>query len=117
MYATNEFTSDGVISTYTFSFEGEYPGYLEDEHINVYYDDVLVDTADWTLSTDTQVTLSPVPANGVVITIRRESDIAGRLVDYASGALLSQNNLDTSNTQLIYLIQELADRLEALEGV
>lgn len=116
MYGTNEYTSDGVTATYSLSFEGEYPGYLDEDHIDVYYDDVLQDTGDWSWATDTSITLSPVPANGVVITIRRNSSIDSRMVDYEGGSLLSEDNLDTSNTQLLYLIQELADRIEALEG-
>jgi hypothetical protein len=115
MYATNEFTSDGVTDVYTLSFEGAIPGYLDEDHINVYYDDVLTDAGNWTLTTDTTITLDPIPDNGVVITIRRESDITELMVDYEGGSLLSEDNLDTANTQLLYLIQELADRIEALE--
>jgi hypothetical protein len=117
MYSINEYTSDGVTSVYSFSFQGAYPGYLDELHINVYYDDVLVDRGDWSLTTDTSITLNPVPVNGVKITIKRESSIESRLVNYTGGTILSERNLDISNTQLLYLIQELADRIEILEGV
>lgn len=116
MYSINEYISNGVTSVYSFSFQGAYPGYLDRDHIQVYYDDVLVDTGDWSFVTDTSILLDPVPVNGVNIKIKRESSIETRLVDYVGGTILSERNLDLSNTQLLYLIQELADRVEVLEG-
>lgn len=116
MYSLNEYTSDGLTAVYSFSFEGEYPGYLEEDHIKVYFDDTLQDTGAWTLTTPTSVTLDPVPASGVVLKIARESDITSTDVNFSSGALLTEANLDLSNTQLLYLIQELSDRITKLES-
>lgn len=116
MYSINEYVSDGVTDIYSFSFEGAYPGYLSDSHVHVYYDGIKIDRGDWSFETDTSVALNPIPVNGVEITITRESSISTRLVDYEGGTILSERNLDLSNTQLLYLIQELHDKVTELEG-
>jgi hypothetical protein len=115
MYSINEFTSDGATAVYSFSFEGEYPGYLHKDHVKVYYDNVLQDSGAWSFTDDAVITLDPVPATDVIITIKWETPVT-LLVNYSSGAILSEHNLDKGALQLLYLIQESRDRIELLEG-
>jgi hypothetical protein len=110
MYSINEFTSDGVTAVYSFTFSGAYPGYIDRDHVKVYYDAVLQDSGAWSWTDDVKITLDPVPAANVVIKIARETPITNALVDYTSGAILNSANLDKCSLQFLYLMQELVDK-------
>jgi len=115
MYSINEFIGDGEEDTYTLSFQGDHPGYLSEDHIKVYFDDALQDTDAYTIEDSSKVILDPVPDALTIIKIKRVTPVTP-LVDYSSGAVLSELNLDKANVQLLYLVQELMDRVEELEN-
>lgn len=109
-YAYNEYT--GTTNTdYLISFSGVSPGYLEQEHVKYYKNNILQDTADLTWIDDTHVRI-PAPLTTDVIRFVRESSIEVPLVDWEGGAGVSSTNLDTNTLQMLYVAQEAADRGE-----
>lgn len=70
-------------------------------------------TLDFALSQDrlSVVIGSPAIAGGETILIRRETDIsdAGRIVDWESGAAISEDELDTAHLQTLHGLQELSE--------
>jgi len=117
-YAYNEWT--GVTSTeYTISFEGatgvegqpgEF-GYLDQDHVHFYLNEVLQDDSLRTFTTDTQITISA-PLATDTVKFKRESSLTTPLVDWVSGAGVSAYNLDTNTLQMLYVAQEAYDEVE-----
>lgn len=105
---------DGVKTNWDFNFAGaaNTQGYISRDHIFVYRTN---------RTTGTIVTISPewigpntlriAPAVPVTddITIKRITPKVAPLVDYTSGSLLNEKNLDSSNRQAIYAVAELVD--------
>ena len=57
----------------------------------------------------TQITFGTAPTNGDSIEIRRTTSQTSRLTDYASGSVLTENDLDTDSTQGFFMSQEAID--------
>ena len=57
----------------------------------------------------TQITFNSAPANLSSIEIRRTTSQTSRLVDYAAGSVLTENDLDTDSNQGFYMSQEAID--------
>ena len=57
----------------------------------------------------TQITFTSAPANLAKIEIRRTTSQATKLVDYASGSVLTESDLDTDSDQAFYMAQEAID--------
>ncbi len=53
---------------------------------------------------------SPAPAAGAVVTLRRNTSRAERLIDFATGVSLNEDVLDTDSLQAFYLAQEAIDQ-------
>lgn len=109
-YATNVFTIAGGEDEYDISFEGVSPGYIEEDHVKYYVEGVVQDNADRTFLTPTRIKIDPKPADGTVISFRRETSPTTALVDWLSGAPVTEVLLDKVNTQYLYLAQEAADK-------
>ena len=58
----------------------------------------------------TNLTFTTAPANGAAIEIRRTTSQSTKLVDYVSGAVLTENDLDTDSDQAFYMSQEAIDK-------
>ena len=54
----------------------------------------------------TQITFDTAPANDAAIEIRRTTSQGTKLVDYASGSVLTETVLDTDSDQAFYMAQE-----------
>ncbi len=57
----------------------------------------------------TTLTFNTAPANAVAIEIRRKTSQGTKLVDYASGSVLTENDLDTDSDQAFFMGQEAID--------
>jgi ribosomal protein L29 len=57
----------------------------------------------------TTLTFNSAPANGTAIEIRRRTSQGSKLVDYASGSVLTENDLDTDSEQAFFMSQEAID--------
>jgi len=57
----------------------------------------------------TTVTFNTAPANNVAIEIRRRTSQGTKLVDYASGSVLTESDLDTDSDQAFFMSQEAID--------
>ena len=83
---------------------------LDATHIHAYVAGIEVFT--FTVnSARTQVTFAAPPANGSVVTIRRETPLplANFSVDFTPGSVLRSADLDKACTHLLYLCQEIVD--------
>ena len=56
-----------------------------------------------------QVTLTSAPASGTVVQVRRTTNLASRAIDFASGSVLTEEDLDNSNIQIFHASQESVD--------
>ena len=57
----------------------------------------------------TNLTFTTAPANGAAIEIRRTTSQTTKLVDYVSGSVLTENDLDTDSDQAFFMSQEAID--------
>ena len=58
----------------------------------------------------TNLTFNVAPVNGAAIEIRRTTSQNTKLVDYVSGSVLTENDLDTDSDQAFYMSQEAIDK-------
>ena len=108
-YSINTFTVTGGQATYNISFSGASPGYLDEDHVRYYIGEDDQGLQARTLPTSTTVTINPVPADGTEISFRRKTSPEAPLVDWLSGEAVTEEALDRSNLQMLYLAQESAD--------
>ena len=96
-----EITSTGSTSV-PFSFS-----YLNESEIKVYVDGV-EDTSK-TFTSANVIQLSATPASGVTIRVERNTDLTTRSVDFSSGSILTEADLDLSAQQVFNAVQEAVD--------
>lgn len=82
--------------------------YIKAEEIDVYVDGVLTEA---NLDTYGVVDITPPPANGSLVRIERNTNLITRAVDFASGAVLTEEDLDNSFAQVFFAAQEAADKV------
>ena len=115
------YTTHTVASTASGSglqFSVNYP-YILRSHVKVYYGrdilagthtSLLVDGADYNWTTDTQITLSAAPSSQSTLTIIRETPTSAQLVPWQDGSNLIADDLNKSDKQNLYAVQELQDK-------
>lgn len=101
-------TGDGSTTVYTMSFAGQDTGYINPTNIHVLVNGVEVP---FTINpTDpNKVYLSSAPAAGSDILIRRIMPNTVPYSDFQNGNPFSQDTLNNTNLQQLYLVQELLD--------
>lgn len=101
-------TGDGVKTVFTMSFAGQDEGYLSASNIHVYVNGVEVP---FTINpTDpNKVYLSTAPANGADVLIRRIMPKNVPYSDFKNGNPFSQDTLNYTQLQQLYVTQELLD--------
>lgn len=104
-YSYKEYVGDGSTDTFAIPFD-----YIASADISVFIDGV-ADTG-FTFTTPSSVQTSSVPGAGAVIRVARSTDITSRAVDFASGSILTEEDLDNSNIQVFYAAQEATDTAE-----
>lgn len=97
------YTGNGTTTDFVVPFP-----YLEQDDISVTVNNQAT-TFTWT--NDATIHISPAPANGLVVFIKRTTDIDAPKVDYTDGSTLTELDLDTSHKQEIYALQEIVDQL------
>ena len=104
-YALTRLTGDGSTQTFTIGF-----AYRDKADIVVKLDGVTqYPTTNYTFVTDSQIRFNTAPANNAAIVIRRATSQNARLVDYVSGAVFKESDLDTDSTQGFFMAQESID--------
>ena len=84
--------------------------YLATSEIKVKVNDV--ETTTWSLSSPNVVALDTAMTGGEIIEIERVTDLTTRAVDFASGAVLTEEDLDLSAQQVFNAAQEALDSTE-----
>ena len=110
-YIVNSSSAQGT-TDFTFTFP-----YIKEEHIEVYLNYSKITQGSGSAQYQVITNVSPklirlgtgIPSANVRIEIRRNSSLDSPLVDYADGATLTANDLDTSALQSLYIDQELKD--------
>jgi len=62
-----------------------------------------------TFPSSSTVQLTSAPAVGTLVQVRRTTDLSARAVDFASGSVLTEEDLDDSNIQVFHAAQESVD--------
>lgn len=96
-----QYTGNGSTTNYAFSFP-----YLNASHIKVRVNGVLTS---YTFLNSSTVTISPAPANGAIIDIRRETPKDNPPVDFTDGSVLLEADLDLLAKFNLYTAQESSD--------
>jgi hypothetical protein len=100
-YSYVQYTGNGSTTNYVFSFP-----YLESTHIKVRVNGSITS---YTFLNSSTVTISPAPANGAIIDIRRETPKDNPPVDFTDGSVLLESDLDLLAKFSLYTAQESSD--------
>jgi len=98
------YTGNGTTTTYAIPFS-----YRDSADLSATVAGVNV-TAYTLDAAGTNLTFTTAPANNAAIEIRRTTSQNTKLVDYVSGSVLTENDLDTDSDQAFYMSQEAIDK-------
>src|SRR6056300_1014818 len=98
------YTGNGTTTTYAIPFS-----YRDTADLSATVAGVSV-TAYTLDAAGTNLTFTTAPANGAAIEIRRTTSQSTKLVDYVSGSVLTESDLDTDSDQAFYMSQEAIDK-------
>ena len=105
-----QWTGDGSETSFTFTWD-----YIYKDHVHVYLGTTEVTQGklanQWQWDGDKKIKMGTAPADGVILTIRRQTPLDGQIVDWQDGSHLISLDLNTSDLQWLYLIQEWVDQL------
>jgi hypothetical protein len=104
-YSYIEYTGDGSTTNFSIPFE-----YLEQSDITVLVDGVADES--YTFVNPGVIATSSAPSQDATVRIERHSNLETRAVDFSSGSVLTEEDLDTSNQQLFNIAQETHDRAD-----
>jgi len=96
-----ESTGDGSTTDFTIPYS-----YLEADDVTAFVDGV---STSFTFTSSNIIQFAAAPANGAAIRIVRNTDIASLNVTYSDGGALTAKQLNDSNSQLLYGVQEAID--------
>ena len=102
-FSYKNYTGDGATDTFTIPFD-----YTAESEISVTVDGVA--ESGLTFPSSTSVQLTSAPASSTLVQVRRTTDLAAREVDFASGSVLTEEDLDNSNIQVFHAAQEAVDK-------
>lgn len=101
-FSYKDYTGDGVTDTFTITFT-----YQSTNEISVTVDGVA--ETGLTFPSVTSVQLTSAPASDALVRVRRTTSLTSRAVDFASGSVLTEEDLDNSNIQVFHAAQEAVD--------
>ena len=101
-FSYKDYTGDGSTTTFSITFD-----YQKEAEISVTVDGVA--QSGFTFPSSTQVQLASAPASSTLVRIRRTTSLSSREVDFASGSVLTEEDLDNSNIQVFHAAQEAID--------
>jgi len=115
-YSYQQWTGDGSTTSYTFSFD-----FIDGSHIKVYLDttEVTEGTAanqwQWDAKPgDKKIKMGTAPTSAQTLTVRRVTPVDQRIIQWTDGSHLIADDLNTSDTQWLYLCQENLDRINRI---
>ncbi|QVE65569.2 tail fiber protein [Ralstonia phage vB_RsoP_BMB50] len=111
------FLSDGVTTSYDFNFAG---GYIDVSHVKAYIyhtESGITEAIDPVVLTGPN-TIQVIPAVplGDYLVVYRDTPKDQPLVDYTTGSVLDEANLDKANQQAVFATAEMADRFDAINA-
>jgi hypothetical protein len=101
-FSYKDYTGDGATDTFTITFT-----YQDTNEISVTVDGVA--ETGLTFPSTTTVQLTSAPASDALVRVRRTTSLTSRSVDFASGSVLTEEDLDNSNIQVFHAAQEAID--------
>lgn len=101
-------TGDGVKTVFTMSFAGQDNGYISSTNIHVFVNGLEVPFTINPLDPN-KITLTTAPALGADVLIRRIMPKSVPYSDFKNGNPFSQDTLNNTNLQQLYVVQELLD--------
>ena len=127
-YATDIFLGDGTTAAFDLTFD-----YLQRDHVHVYIvasdqpgaartELTVIDTGspgpgEYVWSTDIRITVGTAPPVGEYLWIQRETPEDQQIVQWVDGSYIVATDLNTSDKQWLYSIQELHDLIDTINGV
>ena len=102
------YTGDSVTDTFAIPFT-----YTDTSEISVTVDGVA--ETGLTFPSTSSVQLTSAPATSTLVQVRRNTDLTARAVDYVSGSVLTEEDLDNANIQVFHAAQEAVDK--ASDGI
>jgi hypothetical protein len=101
------YSATGAQTDFTIPFD-----YINENDVNVSLNSVvLTKPAQWDYVNDSTVRLATACQAGDVVIVQRRTEDTDRLVDFQTGAVLTESDLDLAHKQTFYLIQEMRDAL------
>jgi hypothetical protein len=101
-FSYQNYTGNGTTTQFSITFT-----YQNTSEISVTVDGVA--ETGLTFPSSSTVQLTTAPAIGTLVQVRRTTALASRAVDFASGSVLTEEDLDDSNIQVFHAAQESAD--------
>lgn len=102
-YSRNDVNYNGDVYSIPFP-------YIKEKEIQVFLDDTLFE--DWFFLNDSQIKLRNIPqevTSNTIVSVRRITDIDKKAVTYTNNTLLNKENLNLSQDQLLFAVQEIYD--------
>ena len=100
-----EYTANGSTTTFAIPFT-----YTVASEVAAFVNGV---STTFTFASASTVSISPAPANGLVVRLSRTTNLTTRAVDFSNGAILTETDLDSSNIQVFQASQEAIDTAQA----
>ena len=97
---------DGTVGPFIFD-----KGYLNKSHVKCYLNG---NSVGFSFITGSTINLDVATEIGDVLVIKRETPELDPIVDFNNGALLTEQNLDESTLQVLYVTQESIDQLDGV---
>ena len=101
-FSYDNYTGNGTTTQFSITFT-----YQNTSEISVTVDGVA--ETGLTFPSASTVQLTSAPAIGTLVQVRRTTDLTARAVDFASGSVLTEEDLDDSAIQVFHAAQESAD--------
>lgn len=102
-FSYDNYTGNGATTQFSITFT-----YQNTSEISVTVDGVA--ETGLTFPSSSTVQLTSAPASGTLVQVRRTTDLTARAVDFASGSVLTEEDLDNSSIQTFHASQEAIDR-------
>lgn len=102
-FSYQNYTGDNTTDTFAIPFT-----FTAQSEISVTVDGVA--ETGLTFPSAASVQLTSAPATGTLVQVRRTTDLTARSVDFASGSVLTEEDLDDSNIQTFHAAQEAVDK-------
>ena len=118
-YALDTYTGDGSTTQYEVTFP-----YIQRDQVYVFVDSTELSVittgqpvaGEYKWEDNTHVLLGEAPASDTTVRVLRNTPKSDQIVDWVDGSYIVATDLNTSDLQWLYSIQELLDRINAIDG-